>query len=264
MNLHQKKIARLGFTLTEVMVALSICVLVVAGVLGSFGYTLRLWKRSDTLNDIQTQGRRAYGRIVKTIRTDFIGFTQFGGMAGGIDLTGGFAFHTDADGDGTPDGMVAWYLRPMPTPYGRPDQVLSTSSPGLWELWESRSGSASFDNASWQSLKLCSYIVAPWTTQGGTRTYEPFEFRGSDPELDVGHDGIVNTLDEGERDGIVDATEIGNFINGDGVINHAGERIKVTSIAFGLRLQKESLPIQKLSEDAVIYAGVVAPRNRAP
>ena len=236
-----------GFTLLECMLASLLFGLVVSGALWAIVHTTRISIKSSAQLDIQSEGRIAFERIMKVMREQFLSIYDIDDEVRENDFKSGLRIIVDMDGDGAPDGLIGWKVESAKN---------IKHNRKTYEIVETRSGGLSDPG----SKVICRNVILPWTTSDGTVIYRPFSFRGSDPLLDLGKDGLPDTGDKGEKDGVVDEEEIGSFVTKDGRINEPGEVARITSIGVGFQLAKD-LALEANNENVLVYQGVVSPRN---
>jgi len=254
-----------AFTLTEILFAIFI-----SGMVGvMFCSTLSTWsriqKKATVQSELHMEGKIALEKVIRRIREEMVGLAAVGYTSG--DFTNALIVLADTDNDGTGDSLKGWGIRALDDDNdGRQDRVDSDGDgvldTALWELVEVTSPSTTLTSATWAVSVLCRNISAPWSTADNQHTYQPFEYGGSDPTLDIGIDAVADTGDEGENDGTVSEIELGNYINTNGVIDHVGEETKITTIGAGIRLLKMSAFGD--IESVIIYQGMVDPRNWQP
>ncbi len=254
-----------GFAVIELLTAGAIVALVAI----MFFALLRTWgvirTRVDVQSELYLKGKVALERILRPIREEMVGLAAVAYQSG--DLQNAFVMVADTNNDGVGDALKGWGVVPLDADGdGAQDQVDvdgdGVQDTALWDLVAITAPSTNLAGAVWNVTTLCGNLTVPWVTTDGVHTYRPFEYFGSDPALDVGLDGDDLTDDEGERDGYVTETEIGNYVNGNGIIDNAGEVEKISTIGVGLRLLKVSA-FGRL-ESVIVYQGTVDPRNWKP
>lgn len=244
--LSKRRGRRSGFTLVETLFAIGASGFIILMALAGMRVAVTTYSLLSNQTRLREQGQIALERVQRSLRGEFLSFFEVNNRIEDLGLEGGLLYFYDSNHDGQSDGIRGWHLR-------RPANAQAGDD--TWELVEYR------DNA--PPVLVCRDVVAPWTTADGVHTYRPFELAGSDLALNVGNDGGPATGDEGEGDGLVNEIEIGNFYNGNGVIDHPVELAKITSIRVGLKLRAEGLALSRYPTVEFTAEGAIRPRNRA-
>jgi hypothetical protein len=220
-------------------------------------------KRASVQTDLQMDGRSALQKILRSIRQEMVGLEA--AAYADDDFQEALIILADTNADGNGDSLKGWGIRILDDNDDDTQDRIDTDGDGvaetaLWELIQITASSTLLSSSTvWKAEVLCKSLSSPWTTSDESHVYRPFEYSGSDVDLDLGDDGTASTSDNGEDDGLISETELGNFINDNGVIDHAAESAKISTIGLGIRVLKRSAFDE--IESIIIYQGTVDPRN---
>jgi len=257
--MHSEKEQRFsapGFTLTEIMCAIAIFGLIAVMFFGMLRTSGIINKRVNVQSELHGEGKIALEKITRSIREEMVGFPS--GLTNVSYASGNFTnaliILADTDHNGIGDSLKGWGVAPLDEDTnGIQDKVaMDHVDTALWTLVQVTAPSTNLAAATWSVEVLCKNISVPWSAADGlhTNTYNPFEYAGAV--------GGVSDLDT-DGDGYVSQKEIGDFVNGNGVIDNVAEVERIVTIGLGLRLLKMSA-FGKV-ESVIIYRGTVAPRN---